>query len=329
MESGYQQARQSAAFDERRDRGRVRLSGADARSFLHAQLTNDIQALAPGAGCYAALLTPQGRMISDMAVLHERHATALWAVVPVDLAAALASRFDRSIFTEDVSVLDQTAATAHFSITGPGAREAADRALRDLGCGGVMPALLRPYDNDGHGDGDGPAIFWISDDLEPGGVDIAVPATRGGMLRDALARVAAPLSPGARLALRLETGRPEFHVDMTADTIPLEANLLDRAISTSKGCYVGQEVIIRVLHRGGGRVAKRLMRLRFDGGESDAPQAGAVLSADAREVGTVTSAAWSPRDAALIGLGYVHRDYAREDAALTLAGGRAAVITGA
>jgi folate-binding protein YgfZ len=110
---------------------------------------------------------------------------------------------------------------------------------------------------------------------------------------------------------RLEAGRPAFGVDMDADTIPLEAGLVERAISLTKGCYVGQEVIIRVLHRGGGRVAKRLMRLEADGADA-AIAPGSVIVVGDREVGRVTSAAWSPSRGRAIALGYVHRDSAIE-----------------
>jgi folate-binding protein YgfZ len=97
---------------------------------------------------------------------------------------------------------------------------------------------------------------------------------------------------------------------MTAETIPLEAGLLERAISTSKGCYVGQEVIVRVLHRGGGRVARRLVALTFDPAVQTLPLAGTPLQVDGREVGRITSAAWSPHEPRAIALAYVHRDHA-------------------
>ena len=106
-------------------------------------------------------------------------------------------------------------------------------------------------------------------------------------------------------AARVEAGYPLFGVDMTAETIPLEAGIEGRAISLSKGCYVGQEVIIRVLHRGHGRVAKKLVALRVEG---SVPVAGARIFAEDRDVGVVTSAADSPRLGS-IALGYVHRDF--------------------
>ena len=297
MVSGYQEARESAAFDERNDRGRVLLSGADARSFLHALVTNDVESLGSGAACYAALLTPQGRMIIDMRVLVSRPDRVLLAV-PSDAAAPLAARLDKLIFTEEVEVSDVTASTAQFSVTGPGAR-----------------ALVEPLAG---------LESWPSDELGIESLDVVVPAERADDVRRELAARAGVLSADARKILRVEAGRPEFGVDMTSETIPLEANLLERAISTSKGCYVGQEVIVRVLHRGGGRVAKKLVRLRFDG--SGASTEGAALSVDGREIGRVTSAVQSPREGA-IGLGYVHRDFVRDGVQVQVAGGRTATVS--
>jgi folate-binding protein YgfZ len=108
--------------------------------------------------------------------------------------------------------------------------------------------------------------------------------------------------------VRIESGRPRFGVDMDTETIPLEAGLEERAISRSKGCYVGQEVIVRVQDRGQGRVAKRLVGLTFDAGAS-VPAAGARILSGEREIGRVTSATWSPALSRPIALGYAHRDF--------------------
>jgi folate-binding protein YgfZ len=334
MSSGYQEAREAAAFDERRDRGRVLLTGVDAKSFLHALLTNDIAALAPGTGCYAALLTPQGRMITDMDVLvgdltADGVAAPVLLVVPSDVAAPLAARLDKLLFTEDVAVADVSASTAHFSVVGPGAGEALDGALSVIGYTPVTAPLARSHQNVTLSGPNQDGRVWRSDALNVDSFDVIIAQPHAGTLREALAQCAVPLSVEARAALRLEAGRPEFHVDMTEETIPLEANLLDRAISTTKGCYVGQEVIIRVLHRGGGRVAKRLVQLRFEGGEGSAPAGGATLLEGDRDVGRVTSAAWSPSTGVPIGLGYVHRDFARAGVTLRLSSGGSAIVTAA
>jgi folate-binding protein YgfZ len=106
-------------------------------------------------------------------------------------------------------------------------------------------------------------------------------------------------------ALRIEAGRPRFTVDMDTQTIPLEAGIEDRAISLTKGCYVGQEVIVRVLHRGHGRVARKLVRLEVDGDRI--PVNGDTVAATGQEVGRITSAAFSPGTNGPLALGYVQR----------------------
>lgn len=302
----------------------MRVTGSDAAGFLHALVTNDIASLAAGGGCYAAILTPQGRMITVMETLRTPDGVLL--AVPAADAARLAAKLDGSIFSEDATVADVSASTVQFGVVGPRAGHAVDATLAALGLPAAAASLPRPYDNVSLDEGR--VAVWRGEPLD--GVDaieLMVPAERAADAERALSAQAATLSPGARHTLRVEAARPEFHVDMTEETIPLEANLLDRAISTSKGCYVGQEVIIRVLHRGGGRVAKRLVALRFEDGQ--VPPAGAAMFDGDREAGRVTSAVWSPRDEAAIGLGYVHRDYAREGASLTLAGGAGAIVTSA
>lgn len=124
---------------------------------------------------------------------------------------------------------------------------------------------------------------------------------------------------------RIEGGVAKWGVDMNEDTIPLEAGLLDRAISQSKGCYVGQEVIIRVLHRGGGRVAKRLMTIAFKAETTTAVEHGAVISANGIPVGSVTSSAFSARENRFVALGYIKRDHAESGTAVDV-GGAPAVL---
>jgi folate-binding protein YgfZ len=123
--------------------------------------------------------------------------------------------------------------------------------------------------------------------------------------------------------VRVEAGRPAFLVDMDEHTIPLEAGLEERAISFTKGCYIGQEVIVRVMHRGQGRVAKKLVGLRLDGRKVP-PSRATVLAGD-REIGRVTSAVWSPSLDAAIALGYVHRDFLTAGTSVSVGNASAAV----
>jgi len=157
----------------------------------------------------------------------------------------------------------------------------------------------------------GDALIVRTDDTDLPTFDLFVPASGFQKVTSRLANAGAVnMTSDLVEALRIEAGRPAFGIDMTEETIPLEPGLLDRAISTTKGCYVGQEVIVRVLHRGGGRVAKRLVRLNIDPAQPEAPAAGAAILIDGREVGRVTSAGWSPRLDHAVALGYVHRDAA-------------------
>ena len=117
---------------------------------------------------------------------------------------------------------------------------------------------------------------------------------------------------------------PKFNRDMDAETIPLEAGIESRAISLSKGCYVGQEVIIRVLHRGHGRVARKLVGLTLDG--AVVPASGADVTVESRVIGHVTSSTRSPALERPIALAYLHRDFLAPGTAVSVAG-QPAVVT--
>jgi folate-binding protein YgfZ len=290
-----------AALVDRSSRGRLRLTGADRRTYLQGLLTNDIVALAPGSGCYAAYLTAQGRMIADMRVFE----TGDHLVVDLDatLAASIAERWAQFVFSEDVEVANITHASAEVGIYGPSAARVV-AALSE-----VTEAELRalPLYGNRHAEA---GLVVRSDDIGIDGYDIIVPAAlRDEAAGQALDAGAVAIDPPLAEAVRIEAGRPLFLVDMDEDTIPLEAGIEDRAISLTKGCYVGQEVIIRVLHRGHGRVARRLVRLTFGDG-APTPSKGDVIVAGEREIGQITSAAISPSTHRPVALGYVHRDWA-------------------
>ena len=140
------------------------------------------------------------------------------------------------------------------------------------------------------------------------GIDLLVAAAARSRLHDALrAAGAQEVGPSTAEVLRVEDGVPLFGMDMDDETIPLEAGIEARAISFTKGCYVGQEVIIRVLHRGHGRVARKLVGIVFDG-DRPVPR-GTTLRVGDKEVGSVTSAVTSPALERPIALGYVKRDF--------------------
>jgi folate-binding protein YgfZ len=297
----YTAAKERAAIIDRSAQGKIALAGADRASFLHALLTNDIARLTPGTGTYAAYLTPQGRMISDMRVV-ETGPEMLLDVEP-SVGDSLAARLDSLVFSEDVQVKNVTRELAEIGVHGP----LAAKALEDVtGIPAARLASLNQYDNVR---APGSSITVVRDAaFGVIGFDVYVPAADAGSLREALANAGAvPLSEETAEALRIEAGRPKFGVDMDTDTIPLEAAIEERAISMTKGCYVGQEVIVRVLHRGHGRVAKKLVWLDVQG--SDAPARGDAVVAGDQDIGRITSAAFSPQANAPLALAYVQRDF--------------------
>jgi folate-binding protein YgfZ len=292
---GYDAILSGTAFVRRTDRGIVRLRGEDRVTWLQGLVTNDVAAIAAGTRVYSAYLTPQGRMITDMWVVPT--AGALLLDVPASLAGSLVARLDSLIFTEDVEIVDVSTQIAVLQIFGLAATDGAEAATD-----GTEAAT---DGTDAQMDG----RLEIGDSTLGVASRVAyVPASDQERFVSALRASHSEVGLDALEVLRVEAGVPRFLVDMTDDTIPLEAGLEERAISFTKGCYVGQEVIVRVTTRGGGRVARRLVGLLVEG-VAEPPAAGAAIHAADRAVGRVTSAVYSPRRAGVIALGYVHRDF--------------------
>jgi folate-binding protein YgfZ len=316
---GYEAIEKTSGVIDRSGEGRVRVTGADRVAWLQGLLTNDIAALAPGSGCYAAYLTPQGRMISDVRVLNRGEFLLL--DLPAAQKDAVLQRLDLFIITEDVTLEDVTASLARIGLHGRGLWQTLSACV-ELPAGAPIS-----YSSPLAEHASIAATFRGTDVIVAGswdtglpGVDLYIAADAAAALRDALLAAGAELvDDEAWEARRVEAGRPRFGVDMNEDTIPLEAGIEDRAISFTKGCYVGQEIIIRVMHRGGGRVARKLVGLAPAGdaaaATSDAftpgqgPGPGAPIFSGDRQIGQLTSVAQSPALGHWIALGYVHRDF--------------------
>ncbi len=316
---GYDAARRHAAFFDRGNRGRIVVSGRDRASYLHGLLTNDIASLAAGEGRYAAYLTPQGRMIADLFVYELGDVMLL--VVPSEAKDTVLAKFDQLIFSEDVQLGDVTNTFAQIAVVGPDAARTAAAAMNGFDVNRLQP--LPEHGNIRAEFRGRPAIITRVTDTGEAGYDLFVEREQAGALFDVLGAEAVALDAEAAEALRIEAGVPRFGPDMNQDTIPLEAGIESRAISFSKGCYVGQEVIIRVMHRGHGRVAKKLVGLTLDG--DVVPQRGASIRAGDREVGLVTSSTFSPALNTPIALGYAHRDFVAPGTAVTIDGVAATV----
>ncbi len=319
--ASYDAARQRAAFIDRSDRGRIVVSGTDRASYLQGLLTNDILALGAGTGCYAAYLTPQGRMIADLWVYELGDVILL--TMSRDVTPTILSKLDQFIFSEEVQIGDVTETFAQIAIVGPQAARIVAQVLSGVSVDEL--AALPEHGSRRARFRDQPAIVVrVTDTGEPG-FDVFVDRSSQSALVAALTEAgAAEIDDAVADILRVEAGIPRFHRDMDEETIPLEAGLESRAISLTKGCYVGQEVIIRVLHRGHGRVARKLVGLTLEG--SVVPRPDAEVQAEGRAIGRVTSAVTSFATQKPIALAYVQRDFTPAGTRLSV-NGTSAVVT--
>jgi len=318
--AAYDAARHRAAFIDRSDRARIVVSGADRASYLQGLLTNDVVALQAGEGCYAAYLTPQGRMIADLYVYELGDVMLL--TMDRGVKEAVLTKLDQFIFSEDVQLGDVTDTFAQIGVVGPDAAATVARLLTGASAE-TLTALPEHANLRAHWNGDPVIVTRIADTGEAG-YDVFVDRAKADAFASAATSAGAvQLDDQTAEAIRIEAGVPRFRRDMDEETIPLEAGIESRAISFSKGCYVGQEVIIRVLHRGHGRVARKLVGLVVDGDQP--PASGAIVRSGDREIGHVTSSASSRALKKPIALAYVHRDFVTPDTAVSVDGVSAAV----
>jgi folate-binding protein YgfZ len=285
-------------------RGRLCLTGADRVRLLHGQVTNDVQRLRTGDGCYAAFTSPKGRLQADVNI----YALAQELLLDFEpgLTAQLQARLDHYIVADDVQVVDVAPFYGLVSIQGPLAATLPER----LGIGLVVPSA--PHGITHFAD---PAIgdLYLAASPRAGGsgLDLFVPADATAMVFDRL--VLAARQAGGRAAgwnaldlARFEAGIPRFGVDMDESNLPPEAGLDRDGISYTKGCYIGQETIARL--RTYGQVNRALRGLRLDDAVATLPVRGDKLVRDGREVGYVTGAVRSAAAGGAIALGYVRRE---------------------
>ncbi len=273
---------------------------------------------AVGLASYSAVLTPKGRMVSDLMVFSVGDSEERMLLdVPRAGGTPLVGHLRRYVPPRLASVEDISTASAAIRTVGPRAAAATTAVLSSLASDahwlgdvtqvlseGSSPAyvLWRP-----------PSAGWM---LVARALDLRDPAfdllgdvgTLSACWSDLVAAGVMPAGEGVFETLRVESGTPAFGVDMTEETLPPEAGIQDRAIDHEKGCYTGQEVIVRIRDRG--HVNRHLRGLVF--GDLPTPRAGAQLfqHGEAKPIGTVTSAATSPRFGASVGLGYVRREIA-------------------
>jgi folate-binding protein YgfZ len=287
---------------DRSERGKLALTGGEAKEFLHGQVTNDVESLVPGTGAYAAFLTHKGKMRGDLRIL--------------DLGDELLLDTERSSLQElfnmihrfklamDVELHKRTVQMGLLSLVGPAARRVA--GAESLGAeehAGTRAEI------------DGRRVVLAATDT---GVDVFTEAEDTGAVRAALeAAGAVGVGEAAAEVLRVERGRPRWGADLDETVIPEEAGLNERAVSFTKGCYVGQETVARLHYRG--KPNRHLRGLRLA-----APvESGTPLLLGEKEVGRVGTSVVSPVHGP-IALALVRRE--AEPGATLAAGGTTAEV---
>lgn len=290
--------RRGAGLFELADRGVLAVCGSDARRWLSGMVTNDVARLEPGperSGCPALVLTNRGHVIADVEVLLVSEG--FWLETSRAAAADLAARLSRFVIADDVRLADRSDDLARFGIEGPAARRVVEEALGEIPR--VVPhacAVARVADASVV-----VARFgWSGEDA----YQILVPRDGAARVREVLLSAVAAAgahvcTPEVLEVLRIEAGRPRLGAELSEDVLPPEARL-EGAISYTKGCYTGQEIVARLRSRG--HVNHLLVGLRFDDGGLLTP--GSTLRGGGKPIGEVTSVARSPH-AGAIGLGFV------------------------
>jgi len=313
---------------ERRDRGLLEVTGRDRASWLHNLTTNEVKKLSVGEGHYAFVLNVQGRMRFDLNVL-VRPDSILLDLDRGWLAMARA-HFEKYAITEDVRVVDRSDEMNRLALTGEQSRE----LLKEIGASqAVSLPCLGTTEIQWPG---APVLLFRHDFCGVYGIEMTVPAGKAVDLRQWLCDKnrpvpAVPIGDSAVQIRRIEAGIPWPGREITEEYLPAETRQLARAVSTQKGCYLGQEVVERMRSRG--VVARQLVGLLIEGGPAtpgaeehpggDAGIAGAEIRGDdARPVGVVTSVCHSVSLGRTIALGYVKTPSSQPGGTVTVKSGQ-------
>jgi folate-binding protein YgfZ len=274
LATDYRTITEGCGLLDRSERGKLALTGGECRSFLQGQVTNDVEALVPGSGCYAAFLTPKGKMLGDLRVLDAD--TELLLDTERIALQELFNMIRRFSVGYDVQLHKRTLECGLLSLIGPESDgvlgEAApgleEHSHRQCTVAGVPARSIRT-------------------DL---GVDLLCEAATVESLRQTLQNArAVSVAKAAVECLRVERGRPRYGVELDDSVIPQEAGLNERAVSFTKGCYVGQETVARLFYRG--KPNRQLRGLRCE----QPVEPDEAIHFDGRVVGRVGSAVSSPR----------------------------------
>jgi tRNA-modifying protein YgfZ len=273
IDAQYRVLREGAGMLDRSSRGKLIVRGPDAAEYLQGQITNDVEALEPGAGCYAALLERKGHIQGDMRVLL-LHEDEYWLDTEPESAAAVLRHLQMYSVGREVEIEDVGEQWAIVSLIGPRAQEVS-------GADGPAPEHSQRFRN-----WEGVEVLAVATDV---GVDLVVKRDDlDPLLKLAEAAGAVEVSEAAAEIVRVESGRPRFGAEISPEVMPAEAGIVERAVDFEKGCYIGQEPVARLHYRG--KPNRRLCGLRL----SAPAQTGAPLRLDEREVGSLATVCVSP-----------------------------------
>jgi folate-binding protein YgfZ len=303
IDAQYRALREEAGLLDRSDRARIAVRGAEAAEFLQGQLTNDVDELEPGGGCYAALLDRKGKIRADMRVLRLDADEFLIDTEP-ETADVLIGHLGTYNVGRDATVETDEEGKALLSLIGPLSAKllgdvplSPEHAHREVFVAGV-------------------GCRAIATDL---GADLLVPAEGADLVRESLLTAGAqPIGEAAAEIARVEAGRPRVGHEISEQTMPAEAGINDRAVSFTKGCYIGQETVARLHYKG--KPNRHLRRLR----SAEPLAAGDPVVAGEREVGTIGTAVISPAEGPLA-LAILRRE-AEDGATVTVGDGTEATV---
>ena len=294
----YAVVRRRVGFLDRGDFGVLELTGRDRASFLHALLSNEVKALGPGQGCAATLLDIHGKVqvVLFVWVADDR----IFVVTPPAMAAKTAEALDHYLFSEKVAIEDVSREKALFVLAGPQARETSERLT------GARPSE-RPWSHVVAKLGEAP-VRLVTGGGETGEAEVWIKCSlaEASKVREALAGAGVePIGAEAFESLRIEAATPLFGRDID-ESVLLSEIPFENLLSHTKGCYPGQEVVVRIRDRG--HVNRMLRGLALDGNQ--VPAQGAEVLVDDAAIGKVTSATWSFGLARPIALAFVRRQHA-------------------
>lgn len=300
----------SCALFDLTGRGTLRVRGKERKEFLHGLVTNDVNKLAPGQGCYAAVLTPKGKMRADLTILCMDEE--LLIDTEPELAGPLTTLLSGYLFYQEAAIENVSDQFSVFHIEGPGTAE----ALLALGCTDLS---LQPLRHLGVMlDGIEARVVFVSRGGSLG-ADIRVPRDAAPQIDSRIQAAGARPAPLALLETgRIESGIPRWGMELDESVLPNEARLERNAISYTKGCYMGQETVARI--KTYGHVNRLLVSLLVELPSAPLTR-GNELRTDGAKVGSLTSVAPFREGRGTAALGFVKREFAEPGTLFELVAG--------